>query len=135
MKLSLVAVLLIMSCAASQTTSPAEPWRVEIATAGGIAGRGVGTWAVDSAGEVTVVSMNGRQCTFRASAGELRRVADLLAATKPDAWGPSYAPVNRCCDRIEGDVPLLARQGLILDLNLPAKPDCEDRRAAFTKIR
>lgn len=100
MKLSALAVLMFAACAASQS-SPVRPWRVELRTSGGIAGKGVGTYSIDSTGNVEIVSMNGKSCTFQVKADELSRIEHLIADAKPESWNPSYAPENRCCDRIE----------------------------------
>ena len=100
MKLSALAVLLLMSCAASQS-APETPWRIEVRTAGGITGRGNGSWAIDSDGTVTVSNIAGKSCSSDASAAELSRFEKLLAAARPDTWAADYVPENRCCDRIE----------------------------------
>ncbi len=77
------------------------PWRVEIATSGGIAGKGLGKFAIASDGTVSVTTMTGRSCSYRATEDELARFDELLAAATPEKWRDSYAPENRCCDRIE----------------------------------
>jgi hypothetical protein len=101
MKLSVMAVLLLMSCAASQSSKPAAPWRVGITTMGGITGRGNGGWAIGSDGKVEITSLGGRSCTFDATAAERARFETLLANARADTWKASYAPEDRCCDRIE----------------------------------
>ena len=100
MKLSLLGMVLVMSCAAAQS-KPAEPWRVEVRTEGGIAGKGIGSYAVSSDGTISVVSMARVACTFRATDEELDRIRTLLANAHPETWRASYAPEDRCCDRIE----------------------------------
>lgn len=111
MKLSaMVMMMVVAACSVSQST-PAVPWRVEVATAGGIAGRGVGTYAIDSDGVVTVVSMDGKRCEFRATDEELSRVTAILGATKPDGWKDAYIPEERCCDRIEYTMTIEQRGG------------------------
>lgn len=105
MKLSMVLTFMLTACAASQST-PVAPWRVEVATSGGIAGRGVGTYAIASDGTIDVVSMNGKRCSFRATAEELARIESLLAAAAPEKWSASYAPAERCCDRIQYDLSI-----------------------------
>lgn len=99
MKLSALAILLVMSCAASQTQSDA-PWRIDVTTSGGFAGRGAGNYTLDSDGKLTV-TMNGRSCSYELTADELARWDRIVDAAKPDAWNESYAPEDRCCDRIE----------------------------------
>ncbi|HEX8617043.1 MAG TPA: hypothetical protein VF911_05590 [Thermoanaerobaculia bacterium] len=102
MKLSALGVLLLMSCAASQNSQPpAGPWSVQVTTSGGITGRGNGSWAIASDGKVAVTSMSGKSCAFDATAEQRARFGSLLANARPDTWSASYAPENRCCDRIE----------------------------------
>lgn len=105
MKLSAFAIVLLMSCAASQTQTEG-PWRIEVTTSGGFAGRGAGNYTVDSDGKLTVKTMNGESCSYELKADELARFAKLVGAAKPDAWKESYAPENRCCDRIEYNLTL-----------------------------
>jgi hypothetical protein len=101
MKLSVVAtMMLVLSCAASRT-APAEPWSVSVTSSGGIAGRGAGSYAIASDGQVSVTSMMGKSCTFRATDEEMRRFRDLLANARPKTWKASYVPENSCCDRFE----------------------------------
>jgi len=96
----LVALLGVFSCAASRST-PQEPWRIEVVTTGGFAGRGAGNYAVDHEGSVSAKLFNGNSCTFRLTEDELRRIRELLAKARPREWKESYVPENPCCDRIE----------------------------------
>jgi hypothetical protein len=106
MKLSIVAtMLMVLSCAASQTR-PVEPWSVAVTSSGGLAGRGAGTFAIDSDGKISVTSMMGKSCTFQATEDERRRFAELLAKTRPDTWAASYLPKDPCCDRFEYELTL-----------------------------
>jgi len=100
MKLSAFMMIVMLNACSVTNSTPAAPWRVEIATDGGIAGRGIGTYAMDSDGVVSIVSMNGKRCEFRATDEELARVTSILGAAKPDAWKDSYVPAESCCDRI-----------------------------------
>jgi len=95
-----LAVLLLAGCAASHA-APKRPWRVEVTTSGGFAGRGAGDYAIDSDGKVAARLFNGSACTYTASADDLRRVEELLAKARPREWKESYVPENPCCDRIE----------------------------------
>ena len=97
--LAALAVALTM-CAASQS-KPETPWRVGIATTGGITGRGTGTFSIASDGTVSVTTMANKTCSYRAADEDLARFEKLLAAARPSEWKASYAPENRCCDRIE----------------------------------
>lgn len=96
-KLSAILLLLLAGCAASHAT-PKRPWRVEVTTAGGIAGRGTGDYAIDSDGKVAARLFNGRDCTFTTSAAPIEA---LLAKARPQEWKASYVPENACCDRFE----------------------------------
>jgi hypothetical protein len=98
-KLSILMITLMMSCAVSQSTD--EPWRLGMETSGGITGKGTGSWSISSDGKVEVRSMSGTACSDRATEDELRRIDEALAAAKPDSWSESYVPEERCCDRIE----------------------------------
>lgn len=102
MKLSglLLIMSLLNSCAAAHSTPP-KPWRLEIATSGGITGRGNGTYSIHSDGAVSATFINGRSCTFQASAADLKKIEALLADAKPSQWKAAYIPENPCCDRIE----------------------------------
>lgn len=103
MKLSLLAAMVMMttvSCAAART-APAEPWSVGVTSSGGLAGRGAGSFAIASNGEVSVTTMTGKSCTLRATDADLRRFVELLTNAKPEAWAESYVPENSCCDRFE----------------------------------
>ena len=100
MKLSALAMILLMSCAASQTDSK-RPWRIEVTSSGGLVGRGAGNYAIDSDGKIAVTTTAGRTCSFQATADELARFGKLIDQARPDSWKESYAPENRCCDRFE----------------------------------
>lgn len=95
-----LASLLLASCAASRN-EPAGPWRVEVATEGGLTGRGVGAFAIASDGAIEVRTMQETVCRYTASEDELRRFRELVAQARPDAWAASYVPEERCCDRIQ----------------------------------
>jgi hypothetical protein len=101
MKLSMMAALFLMSCAASQSSKPATPWRIGITSSGGITGRGLGSWSIGSDGKVAITSMGGKSCTFDATAAELARFETVLGKADAKTWKASYAPEDRCCDRIE----------------------------------
>jgi hypothetical protein len=108
MKLSAITMmLLILSCAASRTAPP-EPWSVEVTSSGGIAGRGAGSFAIDSTGRVAVAvtTMTRKSCTFPATEEEMGRFRELLANARPDAWSDSYVPKDSCCDRFEYELTL-----------------------------
>jgi hypothetical protein len=96
-KLSALLLLLFAACAASQA-APKRPWRVEVTTTGGIAGRGTGDYAIDSDGNVTARLIDGRSCTFKTSPNNIEAI---LTKARPSEWKESYLPENPCCDRFE----------------------------------
>ena len=117
MKLSALAVLLFVSCAASQggeaerekgeaSSQAAAPWRIEVTSSGGITGRGAGNYSIASDGKITLRSMTGKNCTFQATPAELARFEQLVANARPNAWSASYKPENSCCDRFEYELTL-----------------------------
>ena len=102
MKLSriLLSVLFLTACAAARST-PERPWRIEVATSGGIAGHGVGTFAVDSDGLVRVQKpRSDAECTWTLGDEELNDLEILLGRAMAGSWSDSYVPKNSCCDRI-----------------------------------
>lgn len=96
----MMAMMLFAACAASHS-KPSQPWRIDIVTAGGFAGRGTGSFAIASDGTITITSMGGRSCTFQATGEELQRFETLLGNAQPEKWKDSYVPENPCCDRFE----------------------------------
>ncbi|HEV7764686.1 MAG TPA: hypothetical protein VGQ76_06785 [Thermoanaerobaculia bacterium] len=107
MKLSAMAVILMMSmsCAAARS-APAEPWRIEVTSSGGIAGRGAGTFAIGSDGQISVRSMMGKSCTFEATAEDMQRFRELLTNARTETWSESYVPKDSCCDRFEYEMTI-----------------------------
>jgi hypothetical protein len=92
--------LLILTIGCS-TTSPDEPWRMTLTTAGGLTGSGIGSYVFDSTGSIEIVAMSGARCLLSAAPDELTRMQRLVAAARDEPWRDSYAPEERCCDRIE----------------------------------
>lgn len=106
MKLSFVAMMMMtLSCAAART-APAEPWSILVTSSGGIAGKGAGSYSIDSAGEITVTTMLGKRCVYRATDAEMERFLELLTQAQPESWKESYVPENACCDRFEYEMVL-----------------------------
>ena len=106
MKLSVVSMIFLAACAGangapSEPKAAASPWRIELTSSGGFAGRGAGNYTIDSSGALAITTMTGRSCTFQLEPAEVERLSNLLAAADPDSWDASYAPADRCCDRIE----------------------------------
>ncbi len=97
----LLTLMTLASCAASQPSAPATPWTISLTSSGGLAGRGNGSYAINSSGEIAITTSLGRSCSFQATEEELRRFRSLLAAASPERWKASYMPEDRCCDRFE----------------------------------
>lgn len=106
MKLSTMAMMLLMLSCAAARTEPAEPWSVSVTSSGGITGKGAGSYSIDSAGTIHVTTMIGKSCSYTATAEELTRFRSLVASARPTAWAASYIPENACCDRIEYELTL-----------------------------
>jgi hypothetical protein len=105
--LSLRAIfLMVLATACAAAPRPVRPWHIELTSSGGIAGRGTGSYALDSKGALTVTTMTRQQCTYTLTDAELQRIEKLLAAARLDAWKDSYLPENSCCDRIEWDLAI-----------------------------
>jgi len=102
-RLALMFLLILFGCAA---TPVKRPWKLELVTSGGFTGRGSGAITIESSGVMRVKTASGKACTVTATADELKRYESLLAAAQPEKWKASYAPENRCCDRIEYDLTL-----------------------------
>ena len=98
LKLSAFLIIVLTACASAR---PEEPWRIEVRTIGGLTGRGIGAFAIESDGKIQVLQQNGQECSYEATPDELRRIRRLLAGARPREWKPSYTPQNTCCDRIE----------------------------------
>lgn len=126
LQLSAFLMLILTACAASR---PKEPWLIQIRTAGGFAGRGMGMYSIDSAGKVRIVRANGQACEYDATKDELRRITKLLGDAKPREWKPAYIPENSCCDRFEYlmiiDEASVVTQTRWIDDPLPMPPDLQ----------
>ena len=102
-RLTLLVLLILFGCAAAPVK---RPWKLELVTSGGFTGRGSGAITIESSGAMHLKTASGKECTVTATADELKRYESLLGAAQPEKWKPSYAPENRCCDRIEYDLTL-----------------------------
>ena len=105
MKLSigvtLALIAMTLTTCASSAPEPIRPWSIEIVTSGGITGRGIGTYVIDSDGNVMVLTPKRERCDLRATAEEIESIEALLVAAEPSTWYASYVPADRCCDRVE----------------------------------
>jgi hypothetical protein len=102
MKLSVMMLMMlsVVSCAASQPSSP-TPWKLSLTSEGGLAGRGNGSYSIDSDGAIQVTTAMGKSCSYRASAEELQRFQSLINAASPQRWSAAYIPEDSCCDRFQ----------------------------------
>lgn len=135
---------LLVGCAAqpaATSTSAAgsaarEPWRVELTSSGGLAGRGNGAFTISSDGSVTVTTMERKSCTFQASDAELRMLAEALQRSRTAAWKESYVPAETCCDRFEWNLVVKLGDREIrtkwIDDPLPMPADLESVIEAIT---
>ena len=97
----IVTALLILAAGCTAAIESEQPWSVAVTTTGGITGSGVGAYSIDSDGRVEVTKMSGSRCVLTATAADLERVRQFVMAARPSRWRDSYAPEDRCCDRIE----------------------------------
>ena len=102
MKLSslLLSLVVVANCAAGRPALK-KPWRVEVQSSGGLTGRGMGTYSIDSDGKLDATLPNGKPCSATLGADRLRELEKVLGETQPGAWKDSYVPENSCCDRFE----------------------------------
>jgi len=102
-RFALLIPLILFGCA---LTPVRRPWKLELMTSGGFTGKGSGSITIDSAGAVNITMANGAHCSVKATDDELKRYDALLTSAHPEKWRRSYAPENKCCDRIEYDLTL-----------------------------
>jgi hypothetical protein len=100
MKLSglFLSLVVIASCAATRAPL-AKPWRVDVQSSGGFAGRGMGSYSLSSEGKLEVIRPNGETCTITIDDEKLHDFETVLGATFPGEWAQSYIPEDSCCDR------------------------------------
>ena len=81
----------------------AAPWRVEVATRGGLSGLGAGAVKIRSSGDVEVVTPGGKRCEVRLERAGLAKVERAVQRARPERWRPRYfLPDNPtgCCDQV-----------------------------------
>jgi hypothetical protein len=96
-KATLLALLL------AQPGAPPAAWRVEVATHGGLGGRGGGAVKVRSTGDLEVVAPGGQRCSLRVPEADLARISAALSRARPQRWSARYyQPDNPtgCCDQV-----------------------------------
>ncbi len=84
-------------------TGASASWRVEVATHGGLSGRGIGAVKVRSGGDVEVVTPGGKRCEVKLARADVARVARAVEQSRPERWRPRYfLPDNPtgCCDQV-----------------------------------
>lgn len=89
-------------------------WKVEVATQGGLSGRGAGAVQVSSSGEAELVTPAGQRCRVRLAAAELSRLAAAVKRAHPGRWRPRYyLPDNPtgCCDQMVTTLALVRGAG------------------------
>lgn len=128
LRTGVLAMMIAVACSAAQS-KPQTPWHVELATSGGITGKGMGTIAVESDGTITV-----NACTFKASDAEMQSLETLLAASKPEKWG-NYTPENKCCDRISYELTYDEHKAEWIDDPLPMPEDLVKLASELGKLR
>jgi hypothetical protein len=102
--------ILMASCSAAphaeQGDVASKPWRIELTTAGGIAGKGTGALTASSTQDLTLTSMTGKRCEFTLTDTETGTISTILEDAAPSAWSQSYVPEDPCCDRIEYEMTI-----------------------------
>ncbi len=81
----------------------AHPWRVEVATPGGLSGRGAGGVKIRSSGDVEVVTPSGKRCGVKLERAAVAKVERAVERARPERWRPRYfLPDNPtgCCDQV-----------------------------------
>jgi len=92
-------------------------WKIEITSAGGIAGGGNGGLIVSSDGALVITfgsTPQAKRCSFQLTAEELRTVEAAARSARPAAWAECYSLADvstHCCDLIRTTLSLSARSG------------------------
>ncbi len=114
MKLSALAVFLVLSCTTQQPATQSQPaqtsssqpeaWSVRYESSGGITGRGMGDVTIASDGTLSVHSMNGNSCADHASDAETKQIAAVVSRAWREAAeqqsGTKKEKEPPCCDMI-----------------------------------
>lgn len=100
----MVAIFLAVAVSAgTPSTRATSPWRVEVATHGGLSGRGTGGVKIRSSGDIEVITPTGKRCEVRLERGALAKVERAFERARPQRWRPRYfLPDNPtgCCDQV-----------------------------------
>lgn len=107
-------MLTMLVAAAALALASADPWRVEVATHGGLSGRGAGGVKIRSNGEVEVVTPAGKRCAVRLERAAVAKVERAVQRSRPEHWRPRYfLPDNPtgCCDQVATTLALVRTHG------------------------
>ena len=94
--------------------SVTHPWRVEVATHGGLSGRGAGGVKIHSSGDVEVFTPSGKRCEVRLERAAVAKVERALERARPERWRPRYfVPDNPtgCCDQVSTTLAVVRAEG------------------------
>ncbi len=97
-----------MALALAQAGAPG--WRVDVATHGGLAGRGAGGVSIRSSGEARIVAAEGHACELRLERRELAALDRAVRRARPGRWRSRYyLPDNPtgCCDQVATTLALV----------------------------
>lgn len=109
----IVLLLVAVALATAPTAGAAAPWRVEVATHGGLSGRGAGAVKVRSNGDLEVVTPEGKRCEVRLERAALAKVEQSVQRARPERWRPRYfLPDNPtgCCDQVSTTLAVIRGQ-------------------------
>src|SRR3990172_2729776 len=106
-------LIAVAAIAAARGGGAAVPWRIEVATHGGLAGRGAGAAKIRWGGDLEVVAPAGTRCEVRLERAALARVESAVRRARPERWRPRYfLPDNPtgCCGQISTPLAIVLRQ-------------------------
>jgi hypothetical protein len=99
--------------AAMPGSGVAEPWRVEVATHGGLSGLGAGAARIRSNGDLEVITPAGKRCEVRLERAALAKVRRAVNRARPKRWRPRYFLSDNptgCCDQVSTTLALISRR-------------------------
>ncbi len=99
----LASILAAAALALAAGNGSSSAWRVEVATNGGLSGRGAGGVKIRSSGEVEVITSAGKRCQVKLERAAVAKVGRAVERSRPGRWRPRYfLPDNPtgCCDQV-----------------------------------